>query len=113
MNLTFNGLNEVVATFNCPSQIQVGDVVTLIANDTVSKAAANNELIGTCVSKNGVIVGVMLHGVAELDYTGTAPTLGYNKLLTDGSNKIKIEETGRPCLVLSVNTANLKATILL
>lgn len=117
MNLTFNGLDEAVATFSCPSPIQIGDVVTLTANGTVVKATADKDLVGTCVSKSGTIVGIMLRGVAELGYNDTAPAtapkLGLNTFVTDGANKVKAITTGRPCLALSVNTTTKKVTILL
>ena len=60
--------------------------------------------------RNG-IAGVQLHGFAEVDYTGTAPGLGYVNLAANGSGGVKVLSNGRACLVVSVDNVGMKAII--
>jgi len=42
----------------------------------------------------------------ELEYTGTAPTVGYSKLLASAAGKVKADSDGAEFLVLKVDTTN-------
>lgn len=111
MNYSFNGLNEAVTTFS--GNVSVGDIVVIGDNCSVSKAVADKDIMGVCVSKNYGVVGVMLRGTAEVKYSGAAPVLGYTGLVTAGNNMVKVSESGIKYLVLNVDTANRIAVILL
>lgn len=111
MSLSFKGIGETVITFN--GYADVGDIVNIEGNSTVSKALADKDIIGVCVSTNNDIVGVLIKGVVTLKYTGNAPTLGYNSLVTAGSNSVKVSASGIKYLVLDLNTTTKDVTILL
>jgi len=111
MNLAFSGLGEVVGTFS--GSVEVGDITTIGANATVTKAVADKDIMGVCVSKRNSLIGVALRGACELAYTGTAPNVGYNLLVTSGNNAIKVSATGKSFLVLNVDTVAKKAVVLL
>lgn len=111
MKLSFNGLNQIVASFN--GSVSVGDIITLNNNGIVKKAVADKDIHGVCVSNNGTVVGVQLKGSVTLPYTGTAPTVGYCVLQTAGNNAVKAASNGQAYLVLSVNTDSQTTTILL
>ncbi len=111
MKQSFSGLNEIVVTFS--GAVSVEDIITIGENGMVSKATAEKDIIGVCVSKNADIAGVMIRGAVELNYTGTAPTVGNTSLATAGNNYIKTSTTNQEYLVLSVDTIAKTAVVLL
>ena len=111
MELSFNGFNRQTATF--AGNVEIGDLVTISGNGEVSKAAADAELIGVCVSKRNGIAGIQLTGAATLFYTGTAPALGMTALLTAGGNAVKTGSSGGNHLVVSVDTSAKTAVVIL
>ena len=53
------------------------------------------------------LAAVQLRGYVQAAYTGTAPALGFASLVADGSGGLRVAgtgETGRNCLVVSVDT---------
>lgn len=111
MNLAFSGLGEVVGTFS--GSVEVGDIITIGANASVTKAVADKDIMGVCVSTRGKLVGIAIRGTCELAYTGTAPNVGYNLLNTSGDNAIKVSASGKSFLVLNVDTVTKKVVVLL
>ena len=111
MDLSFNGFGRQVATFR--GNVEIGDLIAISGNGEVSKAAADAELIGVCVSKRENIVGIQLAGAATLSYSGTAPALGMSILLADKDGGIKTGSAGEKHLDVSVDTAEKTATVIL
>lgn len=111
MSLSFNGIGETVITFN--GDVKVGDIVVIEENSTVVKALADKDITGVCVSTNKDIAGVLIRGVVTLKYSGAAPMLGYNSLVTAGSNQVKVSTSGMKYLVLDVDTTKKDVTVML
>lgn len=118
MNVRFNGIGDMVATF-INSSAQIGDIVTVSANSTVSKAAAGNSICGVAVSKNGNYLGVQVHGAVEVSYTG-ALSLGRALVTAAGSNAVKAvteaeapKGAGLPVLIVDLDTTKSIATMIL
>ena len=111
MDLSFNGFHQQVATFL--GDVAVGDIVSLSDSGTVAKAAADEELIGVCVSKRADVVGIQLCGAVTLSYSGSAPEVGKSILVTAGNNQVKTAEAGGSHLVVAVDTTLQTCTVIL
>ena len=110
MNVSFNGYNEGVATFEADSSVSKGTIVTMHSSGKVK--AATSEFIGVCRSVRAGYAAVQLDGYAVLPYTGTL-SIGIVKLVVS-SGKIKADSTnGREYLVLDVDTTAGLAGIIL
>ena len=105
-NVSFNGFNAQVATFNteCDTTM-VGRPVTFGSDDLVVPAGNGNVFFGVCISTRANLAGVQLEGYVELRYTGTAPERGYCGLVADANNGVKVAEqtTANTHLVLKVD----------
>lgn len=115
MSVRFNGISDAVATFNT-TQAEIGDVVTVSGNKTVEKAKSTDSFCGVVVSKNGNFVGVQIKGAMELPCTDSTLTLGRQEILPNGTNGIVKAGTGvsgTPVLVVDVDTAGSKVTVIL
>lgn len=101
MAITFNGYNVLNITIP-HTNATAGDPVMVKADGTVSQAVANGKFMGICVGTNGDYASVQTQGYIELAYTGTTPTVGYNKLCSSGSHSVKVstETDAREYLVL-------------
>lgn len=111
MKLSFSGLGEVVATFE--GNVQIGDIVAIGNNGSVSKAGADKDFVGVCVSARNKLCGIILRGVVTVKYAGTAPSVGLCGLVTDGSNFVKVSANADKRLVLCTDTVNKTITVLL
>lgn len=116
MKVSFEGIGETVATFY-NSGAAAGDAVKLSANGTVTKAAAGERFMGVCISAETDFAAVQLTGVETMPYTGTAPTVGYGYLLSDGAGGVKVDsaatKVGGEYLILEVDTAAKTAAFIL
>lgn len=112
-DVAFNGISEQIVSFISKS-VEIGDLVLVSTPGTVVKAGADREIVGKCVTKNGDVVGILIHGALEVMYTGsTPPPLGVVGLATGGNNMIKPASAGNKYLVVGVDTSTKKVTILL
>jgi hypothetical protein len=115
MSVRFNGISDVVVTFNTANAV-VGDLVCVSANKTVEKATANSTLCGLVVSKNGGYVGVQIKGAMELPCSDATIALGRQEIVPDGSNGIKKAASGAAglaVLVVDIDAENSKVTVIL
>ena len=115
MSVRFNGISDVVVTFNTANAV-VGDVVYVSGNKTVEKAKTSDSLCGLVVSKNGGFVGVQIKGAMELPCSDATLALGRQEIIPDGSNGVKKAASGTsglPALVVDVDTASSKVTVIL
>ena len=106
MAIHFEGLGERKMTFTAASSAAKGIVCKLSANNTAAGCSAGDVFFGVVESVRGGKAAVITEGYAEVGYTGTAPSLGYNILAANGSGGVKGAESGKNCLVVSVDTTN-------
>ena len=111
MELSYNGFGQQVASFT--GSVAVGDLVSLSGSGAVAKAAADQPLVGVCVSRRDGLAGVQLRGAVTLGYTGAAPTPGRAILVTAGGNQVKTAASGDSVLVLAVDSDRKTCTVLL
>ena len=98
MSVAFDGIGSLAVTFRCSGQVEAGTPVVLSDNETVAAATAGKAPAGVALHQQGYV---------KLPYTGTAPALGQQVLVADGSKGVKTAgsgETGRTCLVVRVDT---------
>ena len=129
MNISFEGIGEVTATFlkDEDSTVKPGQVVCITGNNTVGLGTAGTVPCGVAATVSGDgYVGVQIGGLAEVAYSGTtAPSAGWNTLTADGNGGVKVvaastntqssesttSQTGHPYLVVSVDTTAKRAVI--
>lgn len=104
MNISFAGYRENVLTFECTSTVETGDLVKMSAAGKVTKASANDDFIGKCISVNGGYAAVQLNGYMEAAKSGTV-NVGYNKLVA-ASSGVKAAESGIDRLVVYTDSEN-------
>lgn len=105
MKVSFEGLGELVATFINGGDAKKGKLVKLGDNATVSAASDGAVFAGMCISANEGFADVMLSGCVTCPYTGTAPAVGYAKLVSAGDGAVKSASGGREYLVLKVDAS--------
>ncbi len=106
MNVSFQGIGELVATFEAGTGVVAG---TLVKTTTAGKAdacAAGDKFCGVAVNVRDGFAAVLLHGYAEIPCSGTV-ALGYQKLAAASGTAAKADETnGREILVLDVQSGD-------
>lgn len=113
MNVNLNGFNRKEVTFKASSTVSQGYTVALLSASTVSKAATDKNFTGVCSDLRDKYASVVLSGYVTVAYSGTAPSLGYNKLTADGTGGVQLSDNGRFILVADVDTENLTCGIVL
>lgn len=103
MKVCFEEIGHMSATFACESG-EGGQVVKVSANGTVTPCTDGDVFCGVMEGVRKGVSAVQLHGFVTLGYTGTAPDLGYNELLANGADGVKVGSGGKKCLVVSVDT---------
>lgn len=101
MNIKFSGFNENVLTFEYTGTLNKGDLVKMSASAKVTKATANGEFIGVCLSTRDGYAAVQVKGYTEFKKSGTV-NVGYNKLVAT-ADAVKTADTGVDRLVLYVD----------
>ncbi|MBE8363450.1 MULTISPECIES: hypothetical protein [Leptospira] len=104
-----DGIKEPhLASFNYSdiTEADVGKVVSITGEMTVSKTANGSKFDGTLESVEGTVCLVRLDGVFNCSYSGTAPSFGQDTLVADADGKVKKDASGKSYLVLSVDTTN-------
>lgn len=114
MNVSFNGLDSVCATFCTAEDVQRGALVKLSANGTVTACAADDVPIGVVTDVRGGYAGVQLRGYVVVKYSDTLE-VGWTSIAADGSGGVKKAEApaGRAAAVLDVDDSAKTAGILL
>jgi hypothetical protein len=107
MNISFYGYDQSVLSM-LSNSVTKGDLVTMAANATAKKAANGELFFGLALSSDQYGTGVQTKGYIEVPYTGSL-SLGYQKLVSNGNNGVKKDDTGHAFLVLTIenNTAGL------
>ncbi len=101
MNVSFNGYNEGIVTFEAESDVKAGIPVMMSGNGKVK--AAIGAFCGICTAVRGGYAAVQLNGYVRVPYSGTV-SVGYDKLAAD-NNKVKTDTTnGRSILIVDVDS---------
>ena len=97
MEVAFDKIGAVVATFEAAEGVTVGKAVKITANGQVGPCSAEGDVpAGVAVSG---LAGVQLYGYVELPCAATL-TVGFGKVSMDASGKVQPDTDGRPALVV-------------
>ncbi|WP_283610133.1 hypothetical protein [Faecalispora anaeroviscerum] len=113
MKVAFGGYGEKMATFEAVAGVAAGVPVMMSASGTVASCTAGKAFCGVAVNVRDGLAAVQLGGYVRLPYTGTAPAVGYQTLVGDGTGKIKTDAAGRSLLVVDVDTAGAVCGVIL
>ena len=105
MKVSFEGIGDQIVSFVKGSGAEKGVFVKLGASSTVAAADDGDCFAGLCVHADGGFADVQLKGSVTCAYTGTAPEVGFVKLVSAGGCSVKKDNGGREYLVLKVDTA--------
>lgn len=112
MDISFEGIGQVAATFAVDGDIQPGMAAVLTADSTVGLGKAGDAPCGVVLGVRDGMAAVQIGGMAKVGYSGTAPAVGMGTIGVDGTGKIKtVTSGGISCLIVSVNTADSTAVI--
>lgn len=111
MSVSFGGFNSNIATFRTAAELECGCSVKISESNTVAACANGEAFCGFAINGEGGYASVQLSGVVTAPYTGTAPAVGYEMLVSDGTG-VKTSDDGREYLVISVDE-NAKAVTFL
>ena len=115
MSVSFQGMDELVATFQTASGVTTGDFVTVSGNGTVSTVTSGDAPAGLALNVRNGHAAVQLKGYLEAEYTGTLG-LGWQDITASAGKKIKAageNDESRRCLVVSADTTAKIARLLL
>ena len=121
MELSFDGIGQVAATFQTEAQeaedtakLSTGHVVALTAANTVGFGTAGAAPCGVVLALEGdQTAAVQVEGFARVSYSGAAaPAVGWTSRGVDGSGGVQTASTGgRNVLVVQVDDAAKTAVI--
>lgn len=114
MDVCFEGIGQVVATFRTEAELTPGMAVTISGNGVVDLGTATSLPCGVTVGTvRGGAVAVQIAGVVKVGYTGsTAPKAGWAGLTCDGKGGVSAAGSGGlNCLVLAVDEVEKTAVI--
>lgn len=110
---SYEGVGQLMATFQCGDGVKMGQVVKVIESDTVAPCSAGERIAGMAMVVRDGFVSVQIAGCLTVQAAGITKA-GWVKLSADGSGGMKIDESaGTPYLVLQVDAAAQTAVILL
>ena len=114
MNICFEGIGEVTATFRVKEgeKPAAGQAVTLTGSGEVGLGTDGAALCGVAVGvdEDGC-AAVQVGGMCRVGYSGAAPAAGWTGIAVDGAGKIKAAESGVKCMVAAVDAGNKTAVI--
>lgn len=112
MSVSFEGIGQIVATFEAVSGTAAGDPVKISSAGKVTACSDGDRFCGVALYVTGDgHAAVQLSGHCTAAYTGTAPDVGYGRLVSDGSGAVKADAgsegvyTGGEYLITEVDTA--------
>lgn len=112
MNVSFDGVGQVCATFLCPDLTGPG-VVKLTAPGTVGPCKAADDFCGAALFCRDGACTVQLSGFVTLPYSGAAPAPGWRTLDADGQGGVQNGPDGREYLVVDADETAGTVTIML
>ena len=104
MDICFEGIGQMVATFATEEALTSGMAVAMTGSGKVGLDGEDDLPCGVTVGtvRNGA-VAVQIGGVVKVGYSGTKPEVGWRELACDGEGNVKAESGGAKCLVLAVD----------
>ncbi len=112
MEISFEGIGQVAATFAVEEGVKAGMAVALTGDGTVGVGSAGTAPCGVVLTAEGESAAVQVGGFVEVAYTGTAPAIGWGMVAVDGAGGIKTVTTGgMSCLIVRVDTDGKTAVI--
>ncbi|MBR6431009.1 MAG: hypothetical protein IKS27_07320 [Oscillospiraceae bacterium] len=95
MKVSFEGIGDVMVTFETRDNVIPYSPVKICGNGTVGPCVDGDEFDGIAidVTEDGY-ASVLMHGYAEFEYTGTAPTFGKCSLVASGRLTTKVDANG-------------------
>lgn len=102
MSVSFNGFNENTATFKANEEINGGVPVRMSESGTVTACSSGEAFCGIAVECSGGYASVQLSGTVTARFSGSAPEVGYAKLVSDGEG-VTASEDGREYLIVAVD----------
>lgn len=113
MQVSFEEIGQMAATFQANSGLSLGQVCKLTENGTVGPCAAGDDFCGVVSVQRGGYAAAVVRGFVTLPYTGdTAPAVGWCTLAADGNGGVAVPESGgRSILVVCVENGTV--TVLL
>lgn len=111
MEISFEGIGQVAATFMAADGVLPGMAVALTADSTVGAGKGGDGLCGVVLTAKNGMASVQVGGMVQVGYSGSAPAIGLNTIAVDGTGKIKTADDGMNCMIVSVNTADSTAVI--
>lgn len=117
VNISFEEIGGVVATFYADWDVQRGHVVGLSGQKKVGVMAEGQAVCGVAleVSQDGMAC-VQVRGFATLEYSGEGVAPGWVALVSDGSGGVRkagAGEAGQERLVVETDPAAMTAVVLL
>lgn len=114
MDSIIKGFETKEVTLFCDDSVNTNSVVMLTSAYTVSLPADGEPFCGLCTNITDSFASVVLKGVTDVPYSGSAPSVGYVRLSSDGAGAVKVDDTnGREYLVIAVNSETKTLEILL
>lgn len=111
MNISHNGLGELVTTFetNSPSPVSAGTLIKLVSGKAAAAGAAD-EIVGVAADDSrNCKVAVQVGGYIKANYTGTAEC-GRQYIIAAANNKVEFCDASTakaiPVKVLFVDATN-------
>lgn len=112
-SISYEGVGQMMATFQCGEAVKMGQVVKVSNDSTVAPCAAGERIAGMAVVVRDGFASVQLSGFIAVKAAGVSTT-GWVKLSADGSGGMKADEgAGTPYLVVQTDADAQTAVILL
>lgn len=112
MEISFEGIGQVAATFAAETGVNPGMAVTISGDSTVGLGDEGDIPCGVVLAVKNGMAAVQISGMARVGYSGAAPAVGWSMVAGDGTGKIKsVSADGINCLIAAVDTAGSTAVI--
>ena len=101
MSISFQGIDDLVITFQAADGVKKGEFAVVTGNDIVGPCSYGAAPAGLALGVRSGCAAVQVRGYVEVGYTGTLAT-GWAEL-TAQAGKVRTAsagETGRRCLVV-------------
>lgn len=112
MEISFNGFENNLITFKADSSVSAGSLVYISENATVSKCENGDSFIGIAVAVKNGYAAVQTKGHTQVK-TGDDIPLGRNSLASDGNDCVIAGTDTYTFLVISTDSENHVADIIL
>ena len=103
MELSYEGIGQVVATFAMEEGVEPGMAVALVDNGTVGMCGSGVDLCGKVLAVHGGCCAVQMSGFVKLPFTGESPTTGWNSVAGDGSGGVCVGQGSNNYLIVQVD----------